>query len=59
MDFLRKNIYETGINENDEQHKYFFDLINQLYSELTTGSNNNSIEKNISNLTDYAICRIC
>jgi hemerythrin len=53
MDLTWKKKYETGINELDEQHKYFFLLLNELHKSLNIDENEEKILGIIAELEDY------
>ena len=47
--------FRIGLPIIDNQHKYLFQLINQLYDDITSGALPNSLDEVFNNLDDYAV----
>jgi hemerythrin-like metal-binding protein len=54
MYFTWKKLYETGLEEIDNQHKKFLTIINDLHKELTENKDFKTVEAIINELKSYA-----
>ena len=46
--------YSIGINEIDEQHRHFFDLLNKSHLLISNACNQSELSKLLDDLIDYS-----
>ena len=54
MEIKWKEEYSVGVEEIDEQHKYFILLLNDLYNAVVAGKSREELKDLFQKLSDYA-----
>ena len=54
MEIKWKKEYSVGIEEIDDQHKYFISLLNDLYNAIVEGKSQEELKVLFQDLSDYA-----
>jgi hemerythrin len=54
MEIRWKDEYSVGIEEIDDQHRYFIDLLNDLFGAVSSGQSREELASLFQKLADYA-----